>query len=365
MYSEKMIVRIAKRENNTKRSYLVVNRLQAKHIPTVPSEAFGMFDALAEQIKGSFPEKSTLIIGFAETATAIGARLAVDLGTWYMHTTREELPGEYLYFTESHSHAVQQKILRSGIDEIADRLTDIVFAEDELTTGNTILKAVNAFRQAYPERKLRFRAVSLLNGMDEDALQRYAEKNIGVSYLVKTDHSAYPERAEKFVTDGDYHTPMQPTVTAEMISCGSAVQPRILTDGKAYQAACDRLAGYLWAELEKKPGNVLVVGTEECMYPAINAARYYESFGREVFTHSTTRSPIAVSRAEDYPLHSRYELKSLYNSDRVTYLYNIGKYDNVIVITDAPENGNAGVQTLIAALEKAGNRNIMIVRWKR
>ena len=48
MYTEAELVRIAKRENNTRRKYLVVNRLQGKHIPVSPKEALQMFRSLAE-----------------------------------------------------------------------------------------------------------------------------------------------------------------------------------------------------------------------------------------------------------------------------------------------------------------------------
>ena len=51
MYTEAELVRIAKRENNTRRKYLVVNRLQGKHIPVSPKEALQMFRSLAELIK--------------------------------------------------------------------------------------------------------------------------------------------------------------------------------------------------------------------------------------------------------------------------------------------------------------------------
>ena len=51
MYQEEDLVRIAKRENNNKRSYLVVNRLQGKHIPVKPHEALAMFKELAAQLK--------------------------------------------------------------------------------------------------------------------------------------------------------------------------------------------------------------------------------------------------------------------------------------------------------------------------
>ena len=60
-----------------------------------------------------------------------------------------------------------------------------------------------------------------------------------------------------------------------------------------------------------------------------------EKWAIKYFCHSTTRSPITVSLDREYPLHSRYELKSLYDSKRRVFLYNIGEFDKVIIITDA------------------------------
>ena len=40
---------------------------------------------------------------------------------------------------------------------------------------------------------------------------------------------------------------------------------------------------------------------------------------------------------KEYPLHSRYELNSLYDSDRRTFIYDIGKYDKVLIVTNSPE----------------------------
>ena len=48
VYSEENLVVLAKREGNKKRKYLVVNRLQGKHIPVCPSAALEMFEALAQ-----------------------------------------------------------------------------------------------------------------------------------------------------------------------------------------------------------------------------------------------------------------------------------------------------------------------------
>jgi len=91
-YTEE-IVSIAKRENNAKRLYLVVNRLQGKHVPAAPCASMEMFHALAKKVKEAYKGQPLLAIGFAETATAIGAAIAAELDLPYIQTTRESIPG--------------------------------------------------------------------------------------------------------------------------------------------------------------------------------------------------------------------------------------------------------------------------------
>ena len=201
-YHQPDLIRIAKRENNKKRNYLVVNPLQGKHVPVSPKKAFQMMDALAEQVRLACPSERLLLVGFAETATAIGARLAVKLNTGYLQTTREQIPGvEYLYFTESHSHATEQKLVKDDLDKELDRFERVVFVEDEVTTGNTILNIVKILEEKYPG-KVHYSVASLLNGMDQQALRRYQEHEIQVYYLLKTDHSPYTAMADRFLGDG-------------------------------------------------------------------------------------------------------------------------------------------------------------------
>ena len=78
-YTEKDLVKIAKRENNTKRNYLVVDPLQGKHIPVVPSKALDLFAALADTFREKYKDEKLLLVGFAETATAIGAQAAITV----------------------------------------------------------------------------------------------------------------------------------------------------------------------------------------------------------------------------------------------------------------------------------------------
>lgn len=363
-YVENDLVRIAKRENNTKRSYLVVDPLQGKHIPVIPSEAIGLFDNLANVFKNEYKDEKLLLVGFAETATAIGARVAIDIGANYIQTTREPIPDvEYLFFSEEHSHATEQKLVKNDIDSIIESVDRIVFIEDEVTTGKTILNIITILENKY-SRKTKFSVASLLNGMTEEHLGIYAKRNIKLHYLVKTDHSTYADKANIFKGNGNYYEPIlkQPSEYAE-IKVPGHMDARRLVDAFEYSKACDILWDYIVKDIgyisEKK---VLVLGTEEFMYPALWVGNKLEELGNEVLCHSTTRSPIAVSKENDYPLHNRYELSSLYDDARRTFIYDIGEYDRVFVVTDANNDSQLGINTLMNALQ-VQNKNIVLIRW--
>lgn len=365
MYTESTLVGIAKRENNKKRSYLVVNRLQGKHVPVSPSAALAMFDELAQILCTEYAGESLLFIGFAETATAIGARLAIRLDSYYMQTTREYVPGaDYLYFTESHSHATEQKLVKNDLDAVIDRVRSIVFVEDEVTTGNTILNIVDIIEKRYPGR-ISFSVASILNGMDDAAIGVYHARNIKVHYLVKTNHGSYTRIAEGVREDGEYIGKNEKEVyRVPVVNVSGWLNARRCVTGKEYEIAC----GALWKQIEsrifiEKGSGVLVLGTEEFMYPALYAAKRIEDCGAVVKFHATTRSPIAVSTGQDYPLHSRYELSSLYDADRTTFIYDLDSYDQVIIITDADHKEKDGICSLVNALSAKGNRNIIMFRW--
>ncbi|MBR3770776.1 MAG: phosphoribosyltransferase domain-containing protein [Clostridium sp.] len=375
MYQETDLVKIAKRENNSKRNYLVVNQLQGKHIPVSPKAAFRMFGELAGKVEVAYPCERLLLVGFAETATAIGAFLAVKLNTLYMQTTREQVPDvSYLYFSESHSHATEQKLIKDDMERVLPEVDRILFVEDEVTTGNTILHIVDILEEQYP-KKVRFAVASLLNGMDEQSLAVYNERNIPVHYLVKTNHSAYIEKAETYQGDGVYHQLWQTELPENITQhrCHGWLDSRRCVDAKTYQKACEDLwvqiqERYDWTrtdyvQKDKKRRSILVLGTEEFMYPALFIAAKLEDSGALIRCHSTTRSPIAVSSEEDYPVHERYELRSLYDRDRVTFIYDLGLYDKVLILTDSQDEDTYGLKTLIHALKVSGNTNIDVIRW--
>ncbi len=369
MYTETELAGIAKRENNKKRSYLVVNPLQGKHIPVYPQKAFQMFKELAEMIKVHYSSEKLLLIGFAETATAIGAALAVELNSYYIQTTRENIDNvNYLYFSESHSHATEQKLVKEDIDSIIKKIDRVIFAEDEVTTGNTILNIIRLMEETYSQ-PIRFAVASLLNGMNPEAQRQYQNKKIPTHYLVKTNHDTYEGIAEKYKGDGDYYPlnfqwdiSYHTIMTYEVNGYQNA---RRLLRGRDYAEACEQL--WQWVKAISKwneKNRILVLGTEEFMYPPLYVAAKLEEMGNMVKCHSTTRSPIAVSREENYPLHKRFELRSLYDEERTTYLYDLETYDRVIILTDANCAESKGIYSLLHALVASDNHVIDIVCWK-
>lgn len=391
MYTEAELVRIAKRENNTRRKYLVVNRLQGKHIPVSPKEALQMFRSLAELIKEAYPSERLLMVGFAETATAIGAAVAIECQAAYMQTTREVIDGvDYLYFSESHSHATEQKLVKTDLDKIIGKTDRIVFIEDEVTTGNTILNIVRLIQKTYAQ-PVSFAVASILNGMNEEALENYKNLKIPVHYLVKTAHDIYTEIAEQYQADGTCHICTKPQEKEveqqkevqqqiEMQQTKEAQQPievqeisgwinaRRLHTADTYKQACEQL----WQEIQQKyhyiketetGRRILVLGTEEFMYPALYVGAKLEEAGYTVRMHATTRSPIAVSKEEKYPLHTRYELASLYDKNRTTFVYDLTEYEEVLVLTDAQNQETEGWESLQRALALNQNRQIRGIRW--
>lgn len=377
-YQQKDLVRIAKRENNTKRNYLVVDPLQGKHVPVEPSKALNLFKSLAEKLQGKYEGERLLLIGFAETATAIGAQAAITLGTKYIQTTREVIQdARYLFFSEAHSHATEQKLVKDDIDRVINDIDRIVFIEDEVTTGNTIMNIIKIITKEY-QKKTKFAVASLLNGMTEEYLKIYQDEKIELHYLVKTDHSGYGAVAEQYRCDGLYicaipenHTHESADIDVQseknmrehIISIPGWMNARRFVDAKQYEAACKKLAKTVITETVVKQGErVLVIGTEEFMYPALLTGYEIEKMGCVVRCHSTTRSPIAVSTEEEYPLHCRYELRSLYDPDRKTFIYDLENYDRVIVMTDAALASLKGLETLIYAL-RMKNENITVIRW--
>ncbi|MFL6517901.1 MAG: phosphoribosyltransferase domain-containing protein, partial [Bacillus sp. (in: firmicutes)] len=158
---------------NKKRSFLFVSKVLGKHLPIDPNKGL-LIGALlgaryielvkdtncleTENLLTSFrsgePYQSKafitehvhpVVIGFAETATALGhAFFDCFQSAEYFHTTREELKqvNPEITFEEEHSHATSHRCYIPL--ELIQNEREIILVDDELTTGKTALNIIQS-----------------------------------------------------------------------------------------------------------------------------------------------------------------------------------------------------------------------------
>lgn len=367
LYKEKDILRVAKRVNNRRRQYLLVNPLQAKHVPVSPSTALRMMSALGETVAAAYGE-TKLVIGFAETATAVGAMVArsVSNDCIYLTTTREPVPDvhSWVFFSEEHSHASEQKLAADWLETYFRETDTIVFVDDEFSTGKTLINMIRRLKSEFPivsEKKIV--AASIINRLTRENAERWAAEGIESACLLQLPFSEYDSQtAEMRVMAAEQFFPQAAGPEAEVSLVTRALpDPRTGVAIGEYYAACTAAAEALQNLAACSGGAVLVLGTEECMLPALLIGAHLEQTGavESVFCHATTRSPIGVSAQQAYPIRSGWKIRSFYDPERETYLYNLQKYDTVVLVSDSGSSYEGALEDLCALLRAHGCRRII------
>lgn len=356
-YTKETTLRVAKRYRNAKRAYLLVNPLQAKHMPVSPTEALTMMRTLGEGLRQEFPG-ARLVLGFAETATALGAAVASRLGPdcAFLTTTREagEGPG-WVRFLEEHSHAAEQKLWGGDLDALLQKTDTVLFVDDEISTGKTLRNMVAQLTRRWPalgEKTLV--AASLLNRVTPEQEEALADAGITCRCLVRLpqeDHTA--QVADWTVTEAPPAVPQNLSFRQETLPGEGLLDPRKTLRIGAYDRSCQAVAEAMLSHTlgpVETLGKTLVLGTEECMYPALRLGEKLERLGAEVCCHATTRSPIGLCDAPGYPIRSGWKLPSFYEEERTTYVYNLREYDMVIVVSDTKKTDLRAIQALASVL---------------
>lgn len=356
-YTKETTLRVAKRYRNAKRAYLLVNPLQAKHMPVSPTEALTMMRTLGEGLQQEFPG-ARLVLGFAETATALGAAVASRLGPdcAFLTTTREagEGPG-WVRFLEEHSHAAEQKLWGGDLDALLQETDTVLFVDDEISTGKTLRNMVAQLTRRWPalgEKTLV--AASLLNRVTPEQEEALADAGITCRCLVRLpqeDHTA--QVADWTVTEAPPAVPQNLSFRQETLPGEGLLDPRKTLRIGAYDRSCQAVAEAMLSHTlgpVETLGKTLVLGTEECMYPALRLGEKLERLGAEVCCHATTRSPIGLCDAPGYPIRSGWKLPSFYEEERTTYVYNLREYDTVIVVSDTKKTDLRAIQALASVL---------------
>lgn len=356
-YTKETTLRVAKRYRNAKRAYLLVNPLQAKHMPVSPTEALTMMRTLGEGLRQEFPG-ARLVLGFAETATALGAAVASRLGPdcAFLTTTREagEGPG-WVRFLEEHSHAAEQKLWGGDLDALLQKTDTVLFVDDEISTGKTLRNMVAQLTRRWPalgEKTLV--AASLLNRVTPEQEEALVDAGITCRCLVRLpqeDHTA--QVVDWTVTEAPPAVPQNLSFRQETLPGEGLLDPRKTLRIGAYDSSCQAVAEAMLSHTlgpVETLGKTLVLGTEECMYPALRLGERLERLGAEVCCHATTRSPIGLCDAPGYPIRSGWKLPSFYEEERTTYVYNLREYDTVIVLSDTKKTDLRAIQALASVL---------------
>jgi len=369
-YGVEDLLRLAKRVHNTKRTYLLVDPLQGKHMPVSPSAALDMMGALGARVRAACPDTG-LVIGFAETATAVGFAVAQAFGRdcVYVHTTRETLPRSEaaVEFLEEHSHATEQALASSRLDAWLARTDAVVFVDDEISTGRTLANFIRELDGRFPALRGKRRiAASIINRMAAEQEEALAGMGVECVCLLRLRQEDLTQAVVRFDIRGA-EAPALPTRRAaftllEGLPALPDARRGVRVGG--YDGACRAFAAAAIGEIDLTACvSALVLGTEECMYPAMClGARLERERGLRVRTHSTTRSPIGLCGDAGYPITSGARLTSFYDTARATYLYDIAAYDLVVVVTDSAHIPESALQDLADALSNAGNARLCLAR---
>lgn len=396
-YTRDELFSIAKRYNNSKRTYLIVNKKQSKYLPSKPTDTFTMTNNLAQKMwQAGVKDENTLVIGFAETATALGRLIADNFSqAFYLTTTREDVIGKCIEFKEEHSYVVEQRIAIEALSK-SHSFNQVIFVDDEFTTGRTLRNLTKKLLQEIPSlRNSKKFAVTVIDRTNEENKAKLKELGIEiVSLLSFTD-----DNFEEQVKDIEITEPKE----VEVVNTGTALSNEIIVAehiGSIPNARLGYVCGGITTlaknlfEKYKSPiqqaNNILVLGTEEFMAVPIYFAREIEKFGKSVVCHATARSPIGVikvtgalqsktfdsssnrdkSRAltqdspqEEYPIQKGYKLVSFYQKDRNTYLYSMEHYDLVFILTDSKKISKEAIKAISSLMGIYKNYNTKLIQF--
>lgn len=339
------VIKMAKRHNNPKRDFLFVNTLLGKHIAVQGRDALMMHRALGDKIYELFKEKGwenkkVLLVGFAETATALAQNIMFYSLKFkekfplnivgYTQTTREELPSNQytnIAFEEEHSHATSQKLY---FDKELD-YDVVLFVEDEITTGNTILNFISQFEKHQSGKD--YAVASILNWQNDKDAKTFSEKGVEVALLVRGKMKT--ELPSFSIKEGKEYDLYQDEVNykANLSLRNNPRLPMTVEEFSEYVTFGDNKDKEFskLISLKDSKKKTLIIGTEENMFVPIFFAIIIDADVK-----ATTRSPIESSLENGYPISSRLKLNSAYESGRVTYLYDmdLGDYEQFVIFVE-------------------------------
>ncbi len=344
-----------------------------------------------------------LFLAFAETATALGHSIfsCFDNAS-FIHTTREDIVGfdNRIVFEEEHSHATSHRVY--PVDpEMLKSDSPIVLVDDEISTGRTVLNIIKELdkihkRKEYvvlsildfrsnadieylqefeKEYSLKVRFISLVSGQfkvaptsslgDWDAVDGYLETNLDM----KPQREAYNNRKIKpeihYIDIDKYFKEFIQLPSVNGLGKTNHVPYLKHTGRFGISSFDDKNLIPQIREVSKFIGNritgdhILFLGTEEFMYLPLLISSFID---KEIYYHSTTRSPIFPSQASGYPIANRFKFSCPPNPAVTNFVYNIpyGFYDELYVFFERRFDKN-GLDDFINVINQLGIKKITIL----
>jgi len=320
---------------NPKRGYLFVSKVLGKHIPAKPSAMKEIYSQLAHKTAHQLLlDKPTVVIGFAETATALGhgvfEALRDEFGVeeiFYIHSTRFLTSQDaFLEFYEEHCHAPSHIIYHPKESYLRDLLYDVgnvVLVDDEVSTGKTANNLIEQLKHHLPAVH-NYLLVTILSWIGN---KKNAFKNIA---LYNGNFEFEWHYNGKVMEECIVSEPQEKVMLDEIIPYNFG------------RYGIDRLHSVVENLIDSdalQGKRVLVLGTAEFMYPPYLLALSLELSGIDVYFQATTRSPANV----DGDIESKLEFKDNYFENIDNFLYNVDdkEYDKIFICfetTQKPKN---------------------------
>ncbi|WP_042355346.1 phosphoribosyltransferase family protein [Bacillus rubiinfantis] len=401
---------------NKKRSFLFVSNVLGKHIPIHPKKGLLTAALLAvryleniknisatekEQLLNAFSNGAKLqewrltpfipaecqpvVIGFAETATALGhGFFSCFENACYFHTTREAISGldPEVTFEEEHSHATSHRCYIPL--ELINHNREIILVDDEMTTGKTALNIIKSIHSKFPREK--YTVVSILDWRSGEDRRQFMnlEQELGITIRVVSLLSGsvtVNQRGKLTEEDKAENAPASGEMSIEVLDIGSyftssmyaSIQdpaPFIQETGRfglnskqnyLLHQQVSQAAAFL---SKKRQGQrTLCLGSGEFMYlPMIMAAE----MGEEVYYQSTTRSPIYIKNCNGYGARCRLVFPNPEDPSVTNFVYNIlpGSYDEIFIFIER-EVDSENLRPFLEELRKTAVNSVKLVFFSK